>query len=102
MLYYNVTVSINKDVEDEWVKWMNEIHIPDVMKAGFFKSYSFFKILIPTGNPGEQAYLVQYEIESVEKYEEYSKKAAPLLQKSHTEKFLGKFTASRALIKKLD
>ena len=34
-ILYNVTVSIDKDVEKEWLEWMKKVHIPDVMRTGF-------------------------------------------------------------------
>ena len=36
MIVYNVTVNIDKNIVDDWLTWMKEIHIPEVMKTGFF------------------------------------------------------------------
>ena len=36
MYIYNVTVNVSDDVHIEWLKWMKETHIPDVMKTGCF------------------------------------------------------------------
>ena len=33
---YNVTVSVDEDAHHEWLEWMQEVHIPDVMKTGSF------------------------------------------------------------------
>ncbi len=38
MIYYNVTVNINESVHDQWVKWMQEKHIADVIATGKFTS----------------------------------------------------------------
>jgi hypothetical protein len=38
MILYNVTVSIDESVEKEWLQWMKEVHIPDVMNTGLFVS----------------------------------------------------------------
>ena len=35
MILYNVTVNIDTDVEEDWIEWMKETHIPEVMKTGF-------------------------------------------------------------------
>lgn len=32
MIIYNVTVNIEHNVHDEWLKFMKDEHIPDVMK----------------------------------------------------------------------
>ena len=36
MLLYNVTVSIDPQIEQEWLEWMRKNHIPDVMQTGCF------------------------------------------------------------------
>ena len=36
MIIYNVTVNVDEDVLSQWLRWMSENHIPDVMKTGLF------------------------------------------------------------------
>ena len=31
MILYNVTIAIDNNIENEWKKWMSEVHIPDVI-----------------------------------------------------------------------
>ena len=45
MLIYNVTSGIDKDIEQEWLAWMKESHIPEVMKTQMFVSYRIYKVL---------------------------------------------------------
>jgi hypothetical protein len=45
MFIYNVTLSIDKVIEPEWVHWMKAEHIPHVMNTGLFTDYKFFKVL---------------------------------------------------------
>ena len=33
MIIYNVTVKIEAEAADEWVKWMKEEHMPELMKT---------------------------------------------------------------------
>ena len=98
MIIYNVTINIKKEVEFEWIKWMKEEHIPDIMKTNHFNSWKMFKILVPAGMPDEITYVVRYTTNSKEKYEEYAKNEAPRLQREHVEKYPGKFTASIAIL----
>jgi hypothetical protein len=99
MIIYSVTVLIKKDVEKSWLEWMKEIHIPNVMKTGYFLDWKLRKLLLPEVSRDESSYVIEYTLQSLEKYNEYAKKAAPQLQKEHTEKFSGKFKASRAVYK---
>lgn len=97
MIIYSVKVVIKKDVEDSWLKWMKEEHIKDVMKTAYFTDWEIQKLLLPEIAADESSYVINYKSPSLENYNEYLKKEAPRLQKEHTEKFSGKFKASRAV-----
>lgn len=102
MIVYSVTINIKKEVETEWLEWMKEKHLKDVMATGYFKSYKIYRKRIPGGIPDETAYNIRYEVESFDIYEEYMQKAAPRLQQDHSNMFPGKFKASRAVYQQLD
>ena len=97
MIIYSVTVVIKKDVEDSWLKWMKEEHIKDVMKTGYFTDWEMHKLLLPEIAAYESSYTISYKSPSLHQYNEYLKNEAPRLQKEHTERFSGKFKASRAV-----
>lgn len=45
MFLYNITVGIDKDVEQEWLRWMKDEYIPKVMRTQLFTSYKLYKVL---------------------------------------------------------
>lgn len=45
MILYNVTVKIDLDVHDLWLRWMKEEHIPRVMETGCFVESKLFVCL---------------------------------------------------------
>ena len=45
MIVYNVTINLEPNIHEEWVKWMKEKHLSDVMATGMFTSYRFLKLL---------------------------------------------------------
>ena len=45
MIIYNVTVKISWLIADQWVTWMQQKHIPDIMKTECFSSHQFVKLL---------------------------------------------------------
>lgn len=96
MIIYNVTVIIEEAAETEWLEWMKEKHIPDVMKTGYFLDNKICKILAEAD--GGISYAVQYTCANMNDLEEYQEKHAPALQKEHTEKYNGKFAAFRTLL----
>lgn len=100
MILYNVTVNIDDDVHDDWLSWMKEVHIPDVMDTGYFESYKICRILAE--EQGGKSYSIQYFCQSIEKLEEYQSTAAPKLQQEHTKRYSGKFGAFRTLLRVVD
>jgi Domain of unknown function (DUF4286) len=101
MIIYSLTMRVKTDIADEWLKWMQEEHIPDMFKTGYFNSHKIFKILIPENEKDYIVFRINYELDSFEKYEEYAQKEAKRLQEEAIQKYHGKFTASREVIEKL-
>lgn len=97
MIIYNVTVNIDADVHNEWLAWMKESHIPDVLASGLFLEARMSKMLIEEEGGGI-TYSIQYTLESMEKMNEYEEKFAPRLREEHTQKYNGKFGAFRTLM----
>lgn len=99
MIVYNVTVKVENDIHDEWLSWMKEIHIPDVMKTGLFADNTMMKVLVDEEDG--ITYSIQYKTTSWENLKEYQDQHAPNLQKAHTEKYQGKFVAFRTLLEEV-
>ena len=96
MIIYNVTINIDDDVREEWLKWMKESHIPEVMNTGLFIEYRICKVLVQ--EESGTTFSVQYTCEGMENLDKYQKEFAPCLQKAHSDKFEGKFVAFRTLL----
>ena len=45
MIIYNVTISLEKEIKDDWLKWMKNEHVPEVMKLGVFTKAQINKII---------------------------------------------------------
>ena len=95
-IIYNVTVNIDDSVHEEWLQWMKEKHIPDVMKTGCFLDNRICRILVD--EESGTSYSIQYTCESMNKLKEYQEKHAPRLQKEHSERYKDKFVAFRTLL----
>ena len=95
MFIYNVTVTLEDSIHEDWLKWMREIHIPDVMRTGFFTENKICKLLT---EEKETTYAVQYTFKQMEDLVAYRKEHASRLQKEHSEKFKDKFTAFRTVL----
>ena len=99
MIIYNVTVNIENDVREEWLQWMKEKHIPDVMNTGLFLENKICKVLV--NEEQGTTYSIQYTCESMKNLEEYKREHAARLQKKHADKFANKFVAFRTVLEVL-
>lgn len=96
MLLYNVTVILENSAAEEWLQWMKEVHIPEVMETGKFVSNRLLKVL---DSPNEGiTYCVQYVAEDRLTYEDYKQNYAPALQAELQKKFENRFVAFRTLM----
>src|SRR6478672_5241223 len=96
MVLYNVTVIIEDSAAEEWLNWMQEIHIPEVMETGKFVSNRLLKVL---DSPNEGVtYCTQYVAESLADYNDYQANYAPALQAKLQQQFENRFVAFRTLM----
>lgn len=96
MILYNVTVSIDESVHQEWLQWMRQTHIPEVLASGCFLESRLSRIQGEA--EGGITFSVMYLSPSQEKYDEYQNNHAPALQADHAKKFSGKFAAFRTVL----
>lgn len=100
MLIYNVTVAVDKDIEIEWLRWMQQTHIPDVMATGMFVSSRMFKI-IGVEESEAVSYAIQYSAQSLGDVDLYLQHHAPRLRNESHQKFGDKQVAFRTLLEEV-
>ena len=96
MILYNVTINIDSTIHQEWLTWMKEIHIPEVMETGCFTENKVCRILAE--EEGGMSYSIQYFAPNMATYIKYQTEFAPSLQLEHTKRYGGKFGAFRTLL----
>lgn len=97
MIIYNVTVKIEKDVADEWVRWMKKEHVPDLMRTGLFLDYRLCRLLEQDESEGK-TYTVQYFCDSMEHYNTYINEYAQKMRDKGHQRFGNKFIAFRTVM----
>jgi Domain of unknown function (DUF4286) len=86
MIVYNISIKINPEIEEEWVQWQKDEHIPDVMSSGQFTEYKFYRML-ENNEPDSVIYIVQYFAPSMENYTQYIENTAPVLRQKALDKW---------------
>lgn len=100
MIVYNVTVSIDPAIENDWLEWMRSLHIPEVMATGCFKESRILRV--HGEEEGGLTYAITYVCSSQEVYDHYQATHAPKLQKDHNDKYGGRFAAFRTTLTLID
>lgn len=100
-IIYNVTINVDHAAADDWLKWMKEVHIPEVMDTGLFLSHRMLR-LIGDEESGGITYAIQYTAKDRDAYERYKQEFAPALQASHTAAFKDRFVAFRTLLEEVE
>ncbi|MGS2762472.1 DUF4286 family protein [Sinomicrobium sp. M5D2P9] len=94
MYIYNVTINIDEAVHDEWLVWMRDTHIPDMLATGKFKNARMLKVLVAE-EMGGVTYSVQYITDSKATLEKYYEEDAPRLREDGQKRFADKFVTFR-------
>jgi hypothetical protein len=94
MYIYNVTTNIEESAHDEWLKWMKETHIPDVLATGKFLKAKMSRILVEE-DMGGISYSVQFTAPNKEVLQKYYIEDAPRLREDALMRFPNKFVSFR-------
>jgi len=101
MIIYNVTVNIDHDVHDEWLKWMKETHIPDVMRTNLFTENRMLKVL-GDEDSGGVTYSIQYTCKNMDEFKRYESEFAPTFRGEYNRRYKDKYVAFRTLLEVVD
>ena len=101
MLIYNVTITLDADIEQDWLQWMKETHIPDVMMTGMFVSYRMGRLLSHEHTESE-IYTIQYLAKDMAHVQRYLEEFASELQKAIKLRYDGKYAIFRTVMELVD
>lgn len=96
MILYNVTVSIDPAIEQDWLSWMKSVHIPEVMATRCFVESRLSRV--HGEEEGGVTYAISYVAPSQELYDTYLEQHSQALQSEHGTRYNGKFAAFRTLL----
>ncbi len=97
MIVYNVTVKVEAGIANEWLEWLQNEHISEVIGTGCFTKASILKLLEVDETEGP-TFAIQYFAESKAIYNQYMEKHAGILRQKSYEKWGNKFIAFRSVM----
>lgn len=84
-------------MHDDWLQWMKEVHIPDVLATGFFIDSRFSQVMVDEAQG--LTYSIQYRFRSMEDLQRYQDEHAPRLQAEHLSRYKDRFVAFRTILR---
>jgi hypothetical protein len=97
MIIYNVTIKVEHSIVAEWLTWLKEEHIPDIISTGCFTHATILHLLEADDTEGI-TYAVQYHAESKALYNRYIEQFADGMKKKGMDKWGNKFIAFRSVM----
>lgn len=75
MIIFNITTNVDWQVHEQWLAWMKQSHIPEILATGCFQKYQMVRLIEVDETEGP-TYAIQCYAESKEKYQKYSENDA--------------------------
>lgn len=97
MFVYNVTIKVEERIRHDWLSWLQQEHIPEVLGTGCFTGATVLQLLETDDSEGP-TFAVQYRAESKAAYNQYMEKYAGLMRQKSFDKWGDKFVAFRSLM----
>lgn len=101
MILYNVTTNVDNAVAAEWLQWMQETHIPEIMATTYFIKFQIARVLEDEDNGGT-TYAVQYFARHMQDLQEFHREHAPALQTKMQERYAGRYASFMTVLEVVD
>ena len=97
MYIYNVTTQVKEFIHVEWLEWMRNDFIPEMIATELFSHYRIVKILDIDESDGP-TYAIQYFTDSRTKYDQFVQLYSNKLSQKAIEKWKDKIFSFRSLM----
>ncbi len=96
-IIYNVTIKLAEAIHKDWLQWLKEEHVPEVIKTGCFTHAAILRLMEVDETDGP-TYAIQYFAESKGLYNNYIEIYAPLMRQKSFDKWGNQFIAFRSVM----
>ena len=97
MIVYNVTIKITHAIHMDWLHWLKEEHIPDIINTGCF-THAVIMLLLEVDDTEGPTYAVQYFAESKSLYNNYIDHHGATMRQKGFDKWGSSFIAFRSVM----
>lgn len=94
-IIYCVTIDVDESINDEWLSWVQQTHIPKIINTGCFESCRINQLR--DDENGIMTYRLDFLCPNQSAYDAYKNEFSEKLQREHVRLFHGKFSEMHAL-----
>ena len=96
-IIYNVNVKVDKQIAGNWLQWLQQEHIPEIVGTGCF-THAVITRLLEVDESNGPTYAIQYHAESKAQYNRYIETYAPDMRQKGLDKWGDRFIAFRSVM----
>ena len=97
MIVYNVTIKVETAIAAEWLQWLQQEHVPEVLNTGCFTEANIHRLLETDDSEGP-TYSIQYKAESKALYNRYIEQFVGEMRQKSFYKWGNRFIAFRSVM----
>ncbi len=97
MIIYNVTIKVTSAIKNDWLAWLKQVHIPDVLATKCFLKATVLYLLEMDDSEGP-TYAIQYLAENINAYERYISEFSGIMRQRSFDRWGDQFIAIRTVM----
>ncbi|MCW3111528.1 MAG: hypothetical protein JWQ09_6034 [Segetibacter sp.] len=97
MIIYNITIKVHSAIQDQWLSWLKEVYIPEILGTRCFTDANILLLLEMDDTDGP-TYAIQFRSESKALYNNYVEKFSRAMQQKSYDKWGDQFIAFRTVM----
>lgn len=101
MIVYNITVNVTHQAHNQWMKWLKEEHLPEIMETKTFYDIKIYQLINIDDTDGP-TYSVQFFASSMKEYDLFINEYAPALRSKSVNKWGDDMFSFRTTLKSIE
>ena len=97
MIIYNVTTKVRRNIANDWLQWLKDVHVKEILNTGCFTDFKIVKLLEIDEEEGP-TYALQLYAESKAIYNQYVEKFAGKMRQDAFNKWGDQFISFRSVM----
>lgn len=96
MIFYNITISVESTIKEDFLQWFLDEHLPEMLATGLFFDVKINKQLLPEPE-GLETFTFQFMSKNFEDYEQYIEEHSVAMRNKFPDKLKERFQTTRTV-----